>query len=100
MHCSCSNEQSKSYLPGTDKTLTLAGYYHPKIRSETWPRTPFEGDCWIPEADAGKMGVCGATAAGTTGVLAPGRRNAEAEGASLIGVPTVGVDGSAPRGVP
>ena len=46
------------------------------------------------------MGVCGATAAGTTGVLAPGRRNAEAEGASLIGVPTVGVDGSAPRGVP
>lgn len=31
---------------------------------------------------------------------APGRRKAEAEGASLIGVPTVGVEGSPPRGVP
>ena len=46
------------------------------------------------------MGVCGILAAGITDVLDPGRRKAEAEGASLIGVPTVGVDGSAPRGVP
>lgn len=50
------------------------------------------------EAEAGRSGVWD-TGAGA-GTPAPGRRNADADGASLIGVPTVGGDGSPPRGVP
>lgn len=73
--------------------------YHPKIRSETCPSIPLLGDCWSAPA-AGCDGVGWMAATGVTGTPAPGRRNAEADGASLIGVPTVGVDGSTTRGVP
>ena len=40
------------------------------------------------------MGTAGCSGDGVTGAPAPGRRNADVEGASLMGVPTVGVAGS------
>ena len=76
--------------------LPIAGpYYHPKIRSDTCPSIPFEGDCCTPEAG---RSATGCTAGATGAPPAPGRRKADAEGASLRGVPTVGVEGSAWRG--
>lgn len=74
------------------------------MRSETWPSTPLDGDAWTPAAGAGARCCSGCTTAvvleAALGVAVPPRRNAAAEGASLIGVPTVGVDGSPRMGVP
>jgi hypothetical protein len=79
-------------------------YYHPNIRSDTCPSIPLLGDCptgtpliapgvpgpavtppFPPQEPGGGWTIGGFPPA-------PDRLNAEAEGASLIGVPTVGVE--------
>lgn len=76
--------------------------YQPKMRSDTCPRTPLDGEAWAPDAAAGARFCRGWTTAVALDAVpgVPPRRNADAEGASLIGVPTVGVEGSARIGIP
>jgi hypothetical protein len=72
--------------------------YHPKTRSENCPSILFDGVPGVPTA-AGNTAGCG-----PAGVLVavlgvcPGFRNADAGGASRIGVPTVGVCGERAAG--
>jgi hypothetical protein len=67
----------------------LPSDYHPKTRSENCPSILFDGVPGVPTA--GNTAGCGpGVLAGVPGVC-PGFRNADADGASRIGVPTVGV---------
>ena len=65
--------------------------YHPKTRSENCPSTLFDGVPGVPTA-AGAASCCPLVAGlGPCPCPCPGLRNADADGASRIGVPTVGV---------
>jgi hypothetical protein len=70
-------------------------FYHPKMRSETWLKTPLPGDC--PTADAFPpplvlVGTCRCCSFWTGGGIGfSPLRKAKADGASLRGVPIAGV---------
>jgi hypothetical protein len=68
-------------------------YYHPNIKSDTWPNMPFPGDC--PAGIAlDEPTLEGALCVATTRLCVgdwPGFRKAAADGANLIGVPYEGV---------
>jgi hypothetical protein len=63
--------------------------YHPKTKSENCPSTLFDGVPGVPTA-AGAARCC-PLVAGLGPCPCPGLRNADVDGASRIGVPTVGV---------
>jgi hypothetical protein len=63
--------------------------YHPKTKSENCPSILFDGVPGVPTAAAAASGSPGEFATGLG--ACPGFRNADVEGASWIGVPTVGV---------
>lgn len=69
-------------------------YYHPNIKSDTWPNIPFPDDCSVDES-CGTIGIDGPAVAATLDWdcigEGPAFRKAAAAGASLIGVPYVGV---------
>lgn len=88
--------------PDVHQDIVLSASYHPKIKSDTWPSTPLFGVL----AEGVVVAVVGAGNAGalTPGMLGPqprcgvagfsatpARLNADVAGASLIGVPGVGV---------
>ena len=64
--------------------------YHPKTKSENCPSIPFDGVPGVPTA-AGNTAGCSPGVLGPVLGVCPGFRNADADGASRIGVPTVGV---------
>jgi hypothetical protein len=76
------------------RNYNIIKVYHPNIRSDTWPNMPFPGDCptGSPLGSPTAVGVVSGTTAFCTCIGdCPGFRNAEVDGASLIGVPYVGV---------
>src|ERR1700761_5555400 len=71
--------------------------YHPKTRSENCPSTLFDGVPGVPTT-AGVVSWCPPVAGlGPCPCPCPGLRNADVDGASRIGVPTVGVPLSGER---
>ena len=70
--------------------IQLLSNYHPKTRSENCPSTLFDGVPGVPNATGNAVGCSPGVLVAVLGVC-PGLRNADADGASRIGVPTVGV---------
>jgi len=68
---------------------TVSSDYHPKTRSENCPSILFDGVPGVPTA--GNVAGCGPGVLVAAFGVSPGFRNADADGASRIGVPTSGV---------
>ena len=70
--------------------IQLSSDYHPKTKSENCPSILFDGVPGVPTAVGNAVGCDPGVLVAVLGVC-PGFRNADADGASRIGVPTVGV---------
>ena len=70
--------------------IQISSDYHPKTRSENCPSILFDGVPGVPTAAGNAVGCVPGVLVAVLGVC-PGFRNADADGASRIGVPTVGV---------
>jgi hypothetical protein len=79
------------YTAATSTIASAVYNYHPNIKSDTCPRTPLPGDACIAGCADKPPGAISPGFA-KVGSLPPwpGLLNADADGASLIGVPTGG----------
>lgn len=76
--------------------MQLSSDYHPKTKSENCPSILFDGVPGVPTAAGNAAGCDPGVLVAAPGVC-PGFRKADADGASRIGVPTVGVLGCGER---